>query len=508
MRLSGGRKGTLMRRLRHREEGMTIAEVMIAMLILAIGSMAVLNLMTAGAHNSYRGEQSQVVSNRLQQEMEKIQNLPYNQIALTGLPGDSTDPRNPGWRVSGSSYSITQDGSQFRSLVYNGSSLYTGGTVSGGAVDPTPTHFTSGDVGGTIYRYVVWENDPSCSDSLCPGSQDMKRIIVAIVPDVSVGATVVRHYQELQTQVTNPGNAPVDNPGPPGPCSGGQDCHQGQCDGPDCTFSTPGTPWTFWLTDSTCNNTTRQPITGDHLLHNTDAVCSNGLKNSNDCSTTLGVTTCTPGAPDLMYPQAAPLDVETPLYDFATDLEPPQNPDQDKGLQMAPPSTNGCLSSLLQPLTDPLTGLLKAEPPSRMQTVHKWVTNTMGTGFNVTLSGTGSLNLWTQSINGASYSGTICFWIFEQHLSALGVPVVTPAVNADTGASYWQYSLGSWPTNWTELHIPLHFTLGVLSPNSRLGFAIQVEKAGTTGGGMQFLYDEPSFDSRLQVDTQTNLLPF
>src|SRR5436309_372196 len=151
-------------RVLRRDDGMSIAEVMVAMLILAAGSLAVLNLIASAAHNSYRGEQSQVVNDRLQQEIEKIVQLPYDQIALTGLPTDSADTNNPAWRVQGSNYSITQDGTDPAPLVYNGSALYGGGSVSAGAVNPAPTHFTSGDVGGTIYRYVVWRNDPTCPD--------------------------------------------------------------------------------------------------------------------------------------------------------------------------------------------------------------------------------------------------------------------------------------------------------------------------------------------------------
>jgi hypothetical protein len=53
----------------------------------------------------------------------------------------------------------------------------------------------------------------------------------------------------------------------------------------------------------------------------------------------------------------------------------------------------------------------------------------------------------------------------------------------------------------------LHFTLNPLVPNSRLGVAVQVERAGTAGGGLQFIYDEPSYESRLEVKTDS-LLPF
>jgi hypothetical protein len=510
-----------------REDGMSIAEVMIAMLILAAGSLAVLNLITAAAHNSFRGEQSQVVNDRLQQEMEKIVQLPYDQIALTGLPADSTDTNNPAWRVQGSNYSITQDGTQPAPLVYNGGALYPTGTVSGGQVDPTPTHFTNGDVGGTIYRYVVWRNDPTCPDVTCPGSQDLKRVIVAIKLDGTPAGGPNRHYQELFREISNPATSPVNDPNPGAACTGGADCQpDGSCTGTDCVggqqctsgsdcnggvctgsdCSNDAIPWTFWLSDTTCDNSTRQP-TSDHLLHNTNGACGTGLKNSSNCSTTLGVTSCPGGAPDLMFTAAPPLSGETPLWDYATDIEPPTGGDQDKGLQMPPPSSNGCLSSLFQPQTDGSGAIVDDPDATRMQTIHKWVSPPMGTGYNVSLLGNGTLDLWTQSINAASYTGKICFWLYERHLNASGAPVDTPATNTATNANYFTYSANTWPTGWTELHIPFKFSLPALGANSRLGLAIQVEKAGTGGGGMQFLYDEPSFDTRLEVTTQS-VLPF
>ena len=46
-----------------------------------------------------------------------------------------------------------------------------------------------------------------------------------------------------------------------------------------------------------------------------------------------------------------------------------------------------------------------------------------------------------------------------------------------------------------------------LPAGSRLGLAFAVERQGTSqGSGLQFVYDHPSFDSRLQVDTKS-LLP-
>jgi type II secretory pathway pseudopilin PulG len=498
----------LMRRiraLRADQRGMTVVEVVVAAMLLTIGSLAVLSLVGASARQNFRSEQSQVVSDRLQQEMERIKALAdadYDQVALTSLPIDSTDTHSPAWRVSGVNYAVAQNGSQFRPLVYNGSSLYAGGTVSGGLVDPTPTHFSNGDVSGTIFRYVVWEDDPNCPAASCPGSQDMKRVIVAMLLDTTA-VNGIRHYQELQAQIADPDAQPVDNTNPPPP---------GDTSGDDPLAK----PWTYFLTDTTCNNSDRQAILGDHLLHNTNGICGTGLTDSSNC----GVPGCPPGAPDLMVTHAPVFDPEAPIFDYATDVEPSQNPGLDKGIQMPKPGSNGCLSSLFQPLTNGVTGLLMNDgDATRSQNIHKWLSPPMGNGFNVALQQHGTLDLWTQSINAASYSGKICVWLFERHLNVLGVPVDTPAFNLDTGGTCTvtntatcltstTYSQSTWPTSWTELHIPLHFYLNLnLSANSQLGLAIQVEKQGTSGGGMQFMYDEPSFDSRLELKS-TSLLPF
>jgi hypothetical protein len=502
----------LLRRLAHSEAGMSMAEVVIAMLILAAGSLAVLNLITASAHSSYRNEESQVVTNRLQQEMEKIRSFPYEKIALTTLPANSTDPNSPAYRVQGANYAVNRDGTGAAPMVYNGSSLVTGGSVCDathdcGIIDPTPTHFTSGDVSGTVYRYVVWQDDPTCPAASCPGAQDLKRIIVAITLDSTPAGGAMPRYQELDAQVTDPTSQPPTNQCTSN-CGGG---------GPS------GTPWTFWITDTPCNNTTRQPLVGDHLVHSTDGNCSSGKQDSSNCSTNiLNVTSCPAGAPDLMVTDPPSLSTETPLYDYSTDIQS-SNPSQDKGLMMPKPSSslgNGCLTnSLFQPLTS-LGALIPDPNTTRMQTLHRWVSDPMGTGFNVTLTGKATLDLWTQSINAAAYSGNICIWLFTRTVVA-GVPVdtpVTPTLGSQgatsplscTGfATFYQCSVATWPTGWTELHIPLNFNVGVtLGPTTQLGMALQVERAGTSGGGMQVIYDEPSFDSRLQVNTTTPLLPF
>jgi hypothetical protein len=466
------------------EDGLTVVEVLVAAVIMIVGGLAVLQLVDAAARNNYRAEQSQVVSNRLQEEMEKIKQLPYGQIALTGLPADTSDLTDPRWRTIGASYGVTQEGSQPEPLVYNGSAVYGGGTVSGGRIDPTPIQFASGDVHGTIYRFIVWENDPTCPDLQCPGQQDLKRAIVAVRLDTTAPGGV-RHYQEIQTQIVDPQVEPVDNSTPLPDVDG---------DGnPDPLPDPNEKPWLTFLTDTPCNNSSRQPITGEHLTHNTRGRCDTGVKTGND-----------PGAPDLMFTEAPPLDPESPIYDYATDVEPTIDPGLDKGLQLLPQSSDGCV---IDALNIPLVP--DVPQPDRFQKVHKWVSPPIPDGFDIEFDGTGTLDLWTQTVNGASYSGRICIWLFQRQTNLLGVPIDTPAVNLDLPtANYFTYSQSSWPTTWTEIHVPLHFQLNALAPGSRLGLAIAIDRSGTGDGsqGLQFMYDEPSFDSRLEV-TSHSLLP-
>ena len=65
-----------------------------------------------------------------------------------------------------------------------------------------------------------------------------------------------RRLAPVSDPIADPQSEPVNNPGPPPPPP------------------SSGTPWTFWLTDTPCSSSTRQSLTGDHLLHSTDGNCS------------------------------------------------------------------------------------------------------------------------------------------------------------------------------------------------------------------------------------------
>jgi hypothetical protein len=455
-----------------REDGMTIVEVMVAGLILVAGALGVLGIVDAGTRNAFRAEQSQVVSSVLQQEIEKLQQVPYEELALTSLPVHSADSANPNSRIASTSFFYAgRNGTGLKPLVYNGGTSE-GETIKGGTVDPGPTSFQVGDLKGTVHRYVVWD---TCPSSLCADGRHLKRAVVAVrLNQTASGGT--RRYQEIQGQFVDPEVEPAVLPEQD---PGGSDAES----------------WTLWLTDTPCSAAERlaPPATnGDHLAHNTRGNCSNGVH-----------TGSIPGAPDLLWPEAPPGEADF-NYDYATDVEPKSG--VDEGLQILPGEDCGAEGAL------DLASGVATEPdphPGAFQKVHRWLSPPVPShegAQDLLLTGDGTLSLWSRTINGAVYSGRICAWLFVRSQDGSTV-TDTFAVNLGPPLSlHFSYFAQSWPsTGWTEISLPLGFGYAdeggalPLPPGTRLGLALSVDNDTSTA--LQFRYDMPSFDSRIQLAT-------
>jgi type II secretory pathway pseudopilin PulG len=462
------------------EDGMTIVEVLVAGIILVVGGLGVLGVVDAATRNTFRAEQSQVVANVLQGEMEKLRQIPYSELALTELPVHASDPDDPDSRVASTSFFYTgRNGTGLKPLVYNGASNGAE-TIEGGTVDPGPVPFEIGDVKGSINRYVVWD---TCPSALCTDGRHLKRAVVTVSLDrTASGGT--RLYQEVQSQFVDPDAEPASFPG--------------QEPGGDDTV-----PWTLWLTDTPCDQPARQgdPL-GSHPTHNTRGDCVHGMQAGN-----------VPGAPDLLavegFLDESELEKPNPKYDYATDVEP--QPAGDEGLQMlsggscgSPGMTDLARGVATEPDTDATT----------FQKVHRWLSPPMPggeMGDDVLLTGDGTLNLWTRTIGGAVYKGRICAWLFVRAYDGTTM-TDTLAVNLGPPASlHFNHFATAWPSSgWSEVVLPLSFGHAgeggalPLPPGSRLGLALSV--GDDTPSGLQILYDEPSFESRLHLKT-TGAIP-
>lgn len=455
-----------------REEGMTIVEVVVAGMILIVGALGVLGLVDAAGHNVFRAEQSQVVANVLQQEMEKLRQVPYSELALTSLPSHASDPEDPNNRIASTDFFYTgRNGTGLKPVVYNGARSE-GETIEGGTVAPGPTPLQVGKLKGSVYRYVVWD---TCPASLCQDSRHLKRVVVAVrLEKTAAGGT--RRYQEIQGQFVDPEVEPAVLPEQE---PGGSDSES----------------WTLWLTDTSCNQAERlapPAEKGDHLTHNTRGDCANGTK-----------TGSIPGAPDLLWPEAPTGEVDF-NYDYATDVEPQSG--VDEGLQILPGGNCNAAAT-----TELATGVAK-EPdphPDAYQKVHRWLSPPIPShsgAQDLLLTGEGTLSLWTRTMGGAVYPGRICAWLFARSQSGSTV-TDTLVVNLGPPTSLdFSYFAQSWPSSgWTEISMPLSFGYAEeggalpLPPGSRLGLALSV--GSETPSALQLRYDMPSFDSRIQLAT-------
>lgn len=496
----------LIRRL-DAEDGFTLIEVLIAAVILALASLATFGILSAATRNAARAQATQVALDKAQEEMEKLHALSYSELALKRPPEPDPDPMNPNYRVGPENtfFVKRQPLGEPATLVFNGGTERESkeGT-KGGMVTPGPVPFTDGNVSGEIYRYIVWRNDPTCpesevgSEDFCPGKQDYKQLIVAVKLDSPVAQSAETNYVEVQSQVSNPNTQALrstqgDEPG----LGGGNGDPEGGL-GENSNTGKAVTAQQFFLSDTSCSatgTTTRQPITGDHLLHNTLGVCASGPQTGSEI----------PGAPDTLLreapPDPAPADESNPpLYDYSSDsyLDLPQSPETDKGVQLQQDDTVGCNYEPTSTVT----------PEAK---VHRWVTDKMPREFK--LNGTVTLEFYSRTLNEQSYPATVCVYLFDRHEEPRPEGAVhwtdTRMKDAVTGSYYWTYAAQGnsfWPrTEWTKLRLTMHIAEPKPIPaEDRLGVALSVE-AGTTPAdvGIPIMYDHPNYPTRLEVETTT-----
>jgi len=446
-----------------------MTEVLVAILILAIGAMTTFSLLTTATRNAQRAKASQVALEYAEQELELLRSLKNEQLAMMGGPEFVNDPLSPNYRVKNGEFALQREPlGLYREMVVNGGGLYGEAEIKGGTVAPESA-FTSGDVKGRVYRYVVWRNDAKCPEAVCPGKQDYKQIVVAVRVDKAPSEATQRGYYEVQSNFINPtDNAEKD---PVANSSGNVVTAQ-----------------QFFLTDTTCSptgTTVRQTIAGNHLLHNTLGTCASGMQ-----------TGGTPGAPDTLLVGSPPdPDFEDPNnpaeYDYANDSYLDTTPDTGTGVQIRKADVPSCDFELKG----------SSNPETK---VHRWVTDPMKAKFVMTEKAT--LQFYTRSINNSSATGTACVYLYKWKEG--GLP--TLLTNTSGATQYWKYTPkenANWPTTWTKERLTMYFNGSpvTIEPGERLGLALSVERANTGGEALAFMYDHPKYPARLEVDTNTPL---
>lgn len=488
------RRARISARLRE-DGGFTIIEVLVAALILTLASVALFGTLAAATRNGARAKATQIALDRAQQEMEKLHSLSYEELALTTRPEPSTNPLNPNSRVVNNNFFLKREPQEEPApMVVEGGPIWGGAEeekfVEDGVVKPGPIAFENGEVKGHVYRYIVWREDPSCPESVCPGYQDYKQLIVAVKLDSTGSESRERSYVEVQSAALDPEvvGAPIKAGGGTeggGTEGGGTEGGGGESGGTGSAV----TAQQFFLTDTPCSasgTTTREEITGDHLLHNTLGTCASGPQTG----TTLG-------APDALLLGAPPDpdpedDLNPALYNYSNDGYLETNPDTGKGVQIKRDDTSGCHF-------DP-TGTVHPESQ-----VHRWVTDPFAANFK--MNGKVTLEFYTRTLNDALYHGTLCVYLFKRHEVDEAKEEDSFLANEETGLYYWTYTPqgnGFWPRSaWTKVRLTMEFTPEEIPANDRLGVALSVDPGNTDAEAIPIVYDHPNFPTRIEVNTTT-----
>ena len=431
------------------EEAFTLVEILMAVTLMAIGIAATLGVFGSAGRTTVAAQRTDVATEQAQATIDRIiGTMSYDEIWLSSTPTSSTNPLNPGSRVTGTSFKVTSTLTE--------PFVLSGAGQSGSGINPAPTSFKAGTgqsaVSGSIYQYVTWR-DEKLPGQAASDTTDTKRVTVAVTLDPS-GALPARPPVWISQVIPDPEAL---KPGLTAPSSSGG--------------GTSVSAQNFYLYDTRCGNTARQSQTGSHAAHQTASIGSNKSYCEN-ASTTY--------QPDLMGTDKPDGDSTTPLYSYSNDL----SGTYDGGVAIKRQGTS-CPTSYSAPGTD-------TNQPN-IWSIHGWSTNAFASAFE--LDGTVTLSLFTSALGGASGQGVVCATLLSRHVSGSTV--------TDTSRGSYTYSLSSWPTTVRRISFSFTIPTATVAAGDRLVLVLGVKS--TSDNDLYFVYDHPSYASFLQLATTTPL---
>ncbi|HEX2162071.1 MAG TPA: prepilin-type N-terminal cleavage/methylation domain-containing protein [Thermoleophilaceae bacterium] len=294
------------RRSPRSQDGFTLIEVMVALLLLTVGIFAVATTFDFSRASTSQSELETAAVDRAQREIEAIRSLPYEQVAhpLGGIAPAAGDEADPAARVSGASFAWdrSNDAASEPLVISADGAVPMKQTIARGAGDR---------FGYTIWRFVTATDEPACVAAVeCPDDGGGYRRVTVVVRVSGVGETLAPVW--TSTTVIDPAAA-ANNDGTP----------QTLCQKPDgsglelCSEEVDGTSMDLYLTNTPAGgHDARVEPAASGPLHKTVAIPP---------SCHAGAAVGCP-VPDLMVgeplAQLAEEDPVPPLRTFAADVEP------------------------------------------------------------------------------------------------------------------------------------------------------------------------------------------
>jgi prepilin-type N-terminal cleavage/methylation domain-containing protein len=452
------------------ERGFTLVEVLVAMTLMSVGVAATLSVFGSAGRTTVIAQQNDVAVQQAQAAIDQISTMSYSKVGLTSTPSSSASPKNPGYRVSGSTLLIKTGLSETFVL-----STDTG--QSQAAVNPAPSTFAvgsgNGTISGKVYRYVTWR-DENCQSGVCDGSQNTKRITVAVTID-AYGTIPVMNPVWVSEVLPDPSALP------PGSNSSGSSSSGGN----------PISAQNFYLYDTRCGQSTRQTLTADNATHNTASFGYAPNWTVTDFSTCE--TSNTAMQPDLMGKTVPPGNNSTPLFTYSTDLAGTY----DGGLAMKKGVT-ACPKYYYDVRdTSNTTGASpNVSSGANKWSLHSWSSPAFSTNFGI--NGQATVSLFTSTVGGVAAKGVLCATVSDRSV----FPYNGSYYPIDRVIGSTTYTLNNWPT--ATRRITFTFALPDdtdVVAGHRIVLTLAVMSDSTSD--LNFLYDHPLYPSLLEVATDT-----
>ena len=134
-------------RLRN-DRGMTMIELMVAATICAVGTMATIGVIDNSRTVAVKSEKRDALSAQAQREVERLMELPFNNLAHPSTPASSPTPGSPASYVNGNEYAYDRNNPGLtEQLVVS---------AANGQVSPTATAWNDAQIklSGNVHRFV------------------------------------------------------------------------------------------------------------------------------------------------------------------------------------------------------------------------------------------------------------------------------------------------------------------------------------------------------------------
>jgi prepilin-type N-terminal cleavage/methylation domain-containing protein len=187
------RRGSAARVAPAGEDGFTLIELMVAIMVLAVGLVALVTSFDHSRDLVSVAEKTEVASHRAEQELERILSLPYASVAHASTPASSDDSADPAFYVSGTSYQYDQGSTgppQSETLA-----VATGGSIPAAVAGWTDSETR---LTGQIQSFITWTGD-YCTAA--DRTRCAKRVTVAVTVG---GPRPLRRPVLISTVMTSP----------------------------------------------------------------------------------------------------------------------------------------------------------------------------------------------------------------------------------------------------------------------------------------------------------------